>query len=144
VWLNGEFYNSLDAATQSVLAEIPIDATRLDGELGQLKRKIFLLDSSEYGFFGLGSLNSPMTEYFANKPDRTPAKFNGTVVQQWTRANSRTSNVANAISTTGTLLELNPFTVQAGIRPAFMLPFDFEVTVGLPSTANTMATSEVI
>ena len=141
-WLTNEFYNSLDTATQSVLAEMSISI----GDSSSIKRKVFLLDATEYGFFGLTSLNtsSDVAEYFENNPGRIPAKFNGSLVQQWSRATSWSSKMANAISTTGTLLELNAATDLAGIRPAMTLPADFEVVAGMPSTSNTMATSGVI
>lgn len=141
-WLNGAFYNSLDTATQSVLSEVVIS---LD-DYNTIKRKVFLLDATEFGFFGINSLSasSKTAEYFGNNPGRTPAKFNGSLVQQWTRANNPAQKIANAISTTGTLLELNQTTALAGIRPAMAIPFDFEVVAGMPNTANTVATAEVI
>lgn len=141
-WLTNEFYNSLDTATQSVLAETTISI----GDSSSIKRKVFLLDASEYGFFGLTSYNSnsEVAEYFDKNPGRIPAKFNGSLVQQWSRASSASSKKANAISTSGTLLELNAAADLAGIRPAMTLPADFEVVAGMPSTSNTMATSGVI
>lgn len=141
-WLSGEFYNSLDTATQSVLA----DTTLSIGGSSSIKRKVFLLDATEYGFFGITSFdsNSEVADYFDKNPGRIPAKFNGSLVQQWSRASSSSSKMANVISTTGTLLELNAATERAGIRPAMTLPADFEVIAGMPKTANTMATAEVI
>lgn len=141
-WLTNDFYNTLDTATRSVLSETTISI----GDSSSIKRKIFLLDASEYGFFGLTSYNSnsEVAEYFDKNPGRIPAKHNGTVVQQWTRASVASSKKANAISTTGTLLELSAVTGQAGIRPAMTLPADFTVIAGMPSTANTVATAEVI
>lgn len=141
-WLTDEFYYTLDTATQSVLSETTISI----GDSSSIKRKVFLLDASEYGFFGLTSYNSNsvVAEYFDKNAGRIPAKFSGSLVQQWSRSSSASSKKANAISTTGTLLELNAATEQAGIRPAFTLPADFEVVAGMPSTANTMATSEVL
>lgn len=141
-WLTNEFYTTLDTATQSVLSETTISI----GDSSSIKRKVFLLDASEYGFFGLTSYNSNsvVAEYFDKNAGRIPAKFSGSLVQQWSRSSSASSKKANAISITGTLLELNAATEQAGIRPAMTLPADFEVVAGMPSTANTMATAEVI
>ena len=141
-WLTNDFYNTLDVATQSVLSETTISI----GDSSTIKRKVFLLDATEYGFFGLTSYNSNsvVAEYFDKNPGRIPAKHNGTVVQQWTRASSASSKRANAISTTGTLLELSAVTEQAGIRPAMTLPADFTVIAGMPNAANTVATAEVI
>ena len=141
-WLTNEFYNSLDTATRSVLSETTINI----GDSSTIKRKVFLLDASEYGFFGLTSYNSNsvVAEYFDKNASRIPSKFSGTLVNQWTRATYSPTKIANAISTTGTLLELSAATEQAGIRPAFTLPADFEVIAGMPSTANTMAASGVI
>lgn len=141
-WLTGEFYNSLDTTTQSVLAETTLGMF----DYSSIKRKVFLLDAMEYGFFGLHGFNTSnqTAEYFGGNPGRIPAKFNGSLVPQWCRDSSTSSKKANAISTTGTLLELNAFTEFAGVRPAMTLPPDFEVIAGMPSTANTMATAEVI
>ena len=141
-WLTGEFYNSLDTVTQSVLA----DTTLGMFDYSSIKRKVFLLDAMEYGFFGLHGFNTSnqTAEYFEGNPGRIPAKFNGSLVSQWCRDSSSSSKKANAISTTGTLLELNASTEMAGVRPAMTLPADFEVIAGMPSTANTVATAEVI
>lgn len=141
-WLTDEFYNSLDTATQSVLAETTLGMF----DYSSIKRKVFLLDAMEYGFFGINGFNTnnQVAEYFDGNPGRIPAKFDGGLVQQWARDSSPSSKKANAISITGTLLELNAATEQAGIRPAMTLPVDFEVVAGMPSTANTMATAEVI
>lgn len=141
-WLTNEFYNSLDTATQSVLAETTLGMF----DYSSIKRKVFLLDAAEYGFFGLHGFNTSnqVAEYFNGNPGRIPAKFNGSLVPQWCRDSSSSSKKANAISVTGTLLELDSFTELAGVRPAMTLPTDFEVIAGMPSTANTMATAEVI
>lgn len=141
-WLTGEFYNSLDTVTQSVLA----DTTLGMYDYSSIKRKVFLLDAVEYGFFGLNGFNTSnqVAEYFDGNPGRIPAKFNGSLVPQWCRDSSSSSKIANAISTTGTLLELNSFTEHAGIRPAMTLPADFNVVAGMPSTENVMANAEVI
>jgi len=141
-WLTGEFYNSLDTATQSVLA----DTTLGMYDYSSIKRKVFLLDAAEYGFFGLHGFNTSnqVAEYFEGNPGRIPAKFNGSLVPQWCRDSSSSSKKANAISTTGTLLELDSFAELAGIRPAMTLPVDFEVIAGMPSTANVTATAEVV
>lgn len=141
-WLTGEFYNSLDTATQSVLAEITLGMY----DYSSIKRKVFLLDSTEYGFWGFNGFNAgnAVADYFDGNPGRIPAKFNGSLVPQWCRDSSSSARKANAISTTGTLLELDSFTELAGIRPAMTLPVDFNVIAGMPDTANTMATAEVI
>lgn len=138
-WLTGEFYNSLDTATQSVLAETTLGMF----DYSSIKRKVFLLDAMEYGFFGLNGFNTSnqVAEYFDGNPGRIPAKFNGSLVQQWCRDSVSSSKKANAISTTGTLLELNSATDRAGVRPAMTLPVDFEVIAGMPGA---MATAEVI
>lgn len=141
-WLTGEFYNSLDTATQSVLA----DTTLGMYDYSSISRKVFLLDSTEYGFWGFNGFNAgnAVADYFDGNPGRIPAKFNGSLVPQWCRDSSTSSKKANAISTTGTLLELDSFTELAGVRPAMTLPVDFEVVAGMPSTENTVATAEVI
>lgn len=141
-WLTGDFYNSLDTATQSVLAETTLGMY----DYSSISRKVFLLDSIEYGFFGFNGFNAgnQVAEYFDKNPGRIPAKFNGSLVSQWCRDSSTSSKKANAISVTGTLLELDLYTELAGIRPAMTLPTDFEVIAGMPSTANVTATAEVV
>lgn len=141
-WLNGEFYNSLDTATQSVLADTNLGMY----DYSSIDRKVFLLDAIEYGFWGFNGFNAgnAVADYFDKNPGRIPAKFNGSLVPQWCRDSSSSSKKANAISTTGTLLELDSFTELAGIRPAMTLPTDFEVIAGMPSTGNTVATAGVI
>ena len=141
-WLTGEFYSSLDTATQSVLSETTLGMY----DSGSIKRKVFLLDAVECGFFGLGGFNTSnqVAEYFNGNPGRIPAKFNGSLVSQWCRDSWTPTKKANAISTTGTLLELDVFTELAGVRPAMTLPTDFEVIAGMPSAANVNATAEVI
>ena len=136
MWLNNEYPLMLDIATRSVLDTIAIEASGLFGS-ETIYRKVFLLSYADYRFNETSGLN-----YFSS-PERRIATLNGTPINHWTRS-VYSSGTTACISVDGTSFEGNSSTLVAGIRPAFTLPPDFEVTVGLPSTENVMATAEVI
>lgn len=127
VWLNGEYKSRLDPATQSVVNDVTLLS------LYEYNMK------SSYGIPQIGN-NIP---YFS-PVERRISTMNGTPANHWTRAIDTLRNNAAYITPTGDHLIDNPDTFVAGIRPAFTLPVDFEVTAGVPSTANTMAAAEVI
>lgn len=148
LWLNNEFVATLDAATQGVL-----QTTTISGSSGTdyendvpLVRKVFLLSAMEYdqGYIDWIPSNGYQIPYFKGYPDRRIAKYNGSPVEYWTRSISYSQWLGCAITTSGGYVTDNPSTAVKGIRPAFMLPADYVVTVGVPSTSNAMATSEVI
>lgn len=144
LWLNNEYINYLDAATQGVLEALPIPSRASSGN-SSINRKIFFLATKEYGFsspvsFDEGALNY----YFFNQPaERRIALYNGEAAKHWTRSVSANYK-AGIVTETGVEIAGNPKTDICGYRPAFALPNDFEVTAGVPSTANVMATAEVI
>ena len=131
VWLNGEYIQMLDVATQSLLSDAIIAVENQYGSTN-IHRKVFLLSMSEYG-----------ASYFS-AVDRRIALLNGTPTKHWTRNFGTTvSNSWTYVTETGAFGAAARQTI-AGIRPAMTLPVDYEVTVGLPNTANTVATAEVI
>ena len=142
-WLNGEYISLFDTATQSVLDTVNISIVTGAG-IGTVARKAFLLSLYEYQmtsdtFRTIGEA----LKYF-EVADRRIATLNGTPVPHWTRTNVIHTSRTAYITTDGGHLNGDASTFNAGIRPALTLPTTFEVTVSVPSPANTMATAEVI
>lgn len=142
-WLSNVYLYWLDPATQGVISNNGI-ASRV-GDNASVQRKVFLLSVNEYK---LTSLDGVPTEgsnqaYFTTN-ERRVAMLNGTPANHWTRSMNGSKDLAGYVTASGTYGSGSPNSVVAGIRPAFRLPADFEVTVGTPNTANTMATAEVI
>jgi hypothetical protein len=115
-----------------------------------LSRKAFLLSTSEYGMVPVDSRYEGSTiQYFLNNNERKIARYQGTPVKHYTRTINSSAGVddVNVISANGSsvVVEKNPATTtNVGIRPAFTLPNSLQVTIGVPETANTMATAEVV
>lgn len=147
-WLENEFVATLDAATQAVLRTVGVPASSAANFENNytLSRKVFLLSAREYGHSVIDWMpnNGAEIVYFRGYPDRTVAKYNGSPVEYWTRSISYSERKASGITTDGNYFIGDSSTDTKGIRPAFMLPLDFEVIVGIPSTANTVATAEVV
>lgn len=144
LWLNNEYISTLDTATQGVLNTVSVKVSTSNG-VGGISRKAFLLSLREYQMTssaGIPSMGNALA-YFS-PVERRIATLNGTPTNHWTRSNDRLRDTAAYITPEGDHLLGTPSTFIAGIRPAFTLPVDFEVTAGIPSTANTMATAEVI
>ena len=146
LWLNNDYFSTLNVATQSVISPTSITA---QGTMPYaLSRKIFLLSLKEYNFNN-NVTDTGFTELGANVPyfssaERRIATFNGTPTNYWTRSHEYYDKTAGCVTADGSFMPGKTNTFVAGIRPAFTLPYDYEVTVGVPSTANTMATAEVI
>lgn len=141
VFLNNEFINALDTATRAVLTETTIDTYNALAAT-TISRKIFLLSRTEYNFSG-GQVEGAVNYYFIN-PDRRIAMYDGFQYEHWTRTVMVSQEEAVYVTNTGALGTANPIVFTAGIRPAFTLPTTFEVIAGMPSTANVLATAEVI
>ena len=136
----------LDAATQSMIAEIEVDLSANSNANTYLMRKAFLLSGRELGLaqvFGLPN-NGYEINYFTADSARAIARFNGTPVAYWTRSASTYDDSGSFVTVSGVSSGADTTTELLGIRPAFTLPAEYEVTVGNPNTANTMATAEVI
>jgi hypothetical protein len=140
-WMNGEFLARLDSATQNVISEVGIDAIGVMG-VQTLYRKVFLLSLQEYQAYGVAEALGQASPMFNSKAKRV-ATYNGSLVAHHTRDTSPMSGTSGIIDVEGTGWLLSKLTT-AGVRPAFTLPPTFEVTAGVPSTKNTMATAEVI
>ena len=132
LWLNNEYLPTLDSVVKAVISSVNVKVRYASGTT-TISRKAFLLSYDEYNFGSAGF------SYF-NSAARRIATLNGKPTNHWTRDYQN----AGYVTTDGTILYATASTFVAGIRPAFTLPIDFEVTVGVPSTANTMATAEVI
>lgn len=143
LWLNNEYINYLDAATRSVLEAIPIPS-RISTGNSTIIRKIFFLATREYGISSPTSYDEgDLNYYFYPQPtERRIALYDGVAEKHWTRSVSATYKTG-VVSATGTEIVGNPKTDICGYRPAFTLPWDFEVTAGAPNTENVMATAEV-
>lgn len=143
-WLNNEFFSTLDPATQGVMNDsVDIGVTVYNGT-GSLYRKVFLLSVKEYGYSAPGSfsdLGDPVSYFSYN--GRRIAQFNGTVCPHLTRSTDSSGLKVGVITVDGTYA-VSEKTATVGIRPAFTLHADFDVTVGVPSTANVTATAEVV
>lgn len=143
-WLNSEYLSSLDAATQSVIPNSYVNTTSSNG-MSTLVRKVFLLSLREY--FMTSNLGIPSEGgsigYFSVKERRVSMLY-GSLANHWTRSIDGYRDSAAYITPSGDHALGDPDTVAAGIRPAFQLPANYEVTVGVPNTANTVATAEVI
>ena len=143
-WLNTTYLAQLDAATQSVIKNTNVETSTYSG-LGAITRKIFLPSLYEYYMTsntGISIENNLI--YYFSSPAKRVAMLNGSPVNHWTRSIDRYRDTAAYVTTSGEHEIVSSSLVSAGVRPMFMLPADFEVTVGIPKTANTVATAEAI
>lgn len=143
VWLNNEFPLRLDAATQSALREVSI-AVPLGTDSSSANRKVFVLSLGEYQIRNVSNIAPLSINYpvFSND-ERRVALYNGVPTPHHTRSSNTSRNIMGIVNANGQGESVNMLTV-AGVRPAFTLPDSFEVVAGAPSTANVMATAEVI
>jgi hypothetical protein len=145
-WLENEFYNTLDAATQGVMPTVYVQYTNTSGGLNTILRKVFILSLTEYGYdepAGFGDAGSNMLYFSNGGAGRRISTYNGSPVKHYTRTVGRSTGLASVLNESGNTEVVSETTV-AGVRPAFLLPLTFEVTAGVPSTKNVMATAEVI
>ena len=149
LWLTNEYFGMLDAATQAVALEVSIEiSVNYDGTLrsSYISRKAFLLSSEEYNVQSESAIayEGDAITYFDNNLRRV-ATFDGSPTDYYTRTYSGRTLVTDSITTEGSLGNIeNNTVVEAGIRPVLLLPNSYEVTVGVPSTENVMATAEVL
>ena len=145
VWLDNEYPPMLDRATQGVIAAVPIYVGIYGGQ-GQINRKVFLLSLGDYqlSFSGVNANEGSASVRYFSSTDRKIATLDGTPVNHWTRSAETYGKAFAYVTANGTASTNEGYSFPAGIRPAFTLPVDFEVTVGDPSTSNVMATAEVI
>ncbi len=144
LWLNNEYFAMLDTLTRNVISDADIGMYTDDG-FAYIPRKVFLLTAPEHNVYGVPdvpSLGQDIT-YFSTSA-RKIATLNGTPVNHWTRSLDSSGRNAVYFTETGEYSIGATRTFVAGIRPAFTLPADFEVTIAIPNTENVMATAEVI
>lgn len=148
LWLNNDYFNSLDSLTRSGIEEVPIVYTVGGGKYSTatINRKIFLASATEYGFTDTSDFNvegSPFP-YFSSESRRI-AQYNGEAEAHWMRSAHRTANgLSGLVAWDGTPDTQNSYSYRFGIRPVFTLPSDFEVNLNISDTTNVMATGEVI
>ena len=147
-WLRAEYITCFDAATQGALENVNVQVGTAYSTLDTIPRKAFILSTYEYNLktSQVGHNIGVLHTYFDSDAKRV-AKYLGTPVTYYTRsvAKSFDDNKCDTISATGLGgFESKTTTVAHGIRPAITLPLGFEVTVGVPTTANAVATAEVI
>jgi hypothetical protein len=143
-WLENDFFNTLDPATQTAIPQVNVQFSGPGGSVREDARKIFVLSSREYNMIdpsGFPTVGSPV-EYFG-VDGRSVSNYEGTPCKHHTRTMSNNSLDVAIITPEGTV-EVAPQTTVAGVRPAFTLPPTFEVTAGMPKTANTQVAAEVI
>ena len=142
-WLENEFIATLDPTLRSVLSPVSVGVAVYNGTTS-ISRKAFLLSLSEYGYFNPENFSSfgGSLSYFSYNGRRV-SRFNGMVSDHLTRTTDAGGNRFGIILEDGTYTVGGEKTV-VGIRPAFTLPNDFDVTVGVPNTENTGATAEGI
>lgn len=145
-WLESEFYNTLDAATKGVMPTVYVQYTNASGGLNTILRKVFILSLTEYGYdepAGFGDAGSNMLYFLNGGADRRVSTYDGSPVKHYTRTVGRSTGLASVLDESG-VTEVVGETTVAGVRPAFLLPLTFEVTAMVPSTANVVATAEVV
>lgn len=142
MWLNGEFLARFEAAAQDNIGAVPIDVAISSGDT-QINRRAFLLSLTEYqaSVSLMNRLGDPIAVFDSDA--KRVALLNGVPVSHHTRSSTAEYTAFGIITAAGTGASVQKGTI-AGIRPAFTLPAGFEVTVATFSTANTMATAEVI
>lgn len=142
-WLNDTYINMLDELTQSVVQEVAVPVQTSAG-VSTIDRKCFLLSMQELNLVSSGMpLEGPSISYF-NGNNRRIARFGGVADSYWTRTINVSNGMAAFVNYIGSVATVSANTANHGIRPAFTLPSSFEVTAGIPSTANVMAEVEVI
>ena len=143
-WLSNEYITYLSSTVQTVLADVFLKVWGSFGE-GTLSRKAFLLSMREYRLSSVDGIPGEGSDisYFSSN-DKRISRRDGEAISHWTRSIDNPRTNACYVSAFGTYAIGNPNTLQLGIRPAFTLPATFEVTTGLPSTANVLADTEVI
>ena len=133
LWLNNEYLSTLDAATQSSIPNAGVQADSAYG-VAAAYRKVFLLSLYEYQMTTSDiAVMGNHISYFSTT-DKRIATLDGTPVNHWTRSSNYPRYIAAYITPTGEHEIGDVYTTIAGIRPAFTLPANFEVSVLAPGT----------
>ena len=146
-WLNTEYLSMLDSYVRGGIANVAVPSVVGDGDstLEEIQRKVFLASLTEMGLTDdWYSIEGTPFPYF-NSYARRKALFNGSAMFYWTRSPHYSyTNMSAYINGDGTHSTDSAYSLQAGIRPLFTLPHDFEVNMTAASATNVAATAEVI
>ncbi len=136
-YLNGTFLGYLDSNIQSAIKQVKIPYTNGSGNGGSLatgsdglSTKMFLLSYTEVGFSGSdANAEGVVLDYFNGVADVIRIGLKEAGAYKWWLRSPYTGNNFYTwnVSTTGTAGVERPNT-SIGIRPAFILPSDFDVT----------------
>lgn len=146
LWLNNEYLWMLDSVTQNAIEPVTITySTRNSNVSVAIDRKIFLGSLTEFGWASNTSrVEGTRLPYFSTR-ESCIALYNGAPSAYWTRtSHPDVQHWLGVVVENGTSAYMKVHEIQAGYRPMFTLPFDYEANVSVPSTANTVATAEVI
>lgn len=142
-WLNNTYVGMLDSLTQSVLQAVPVPVQTSAG-VTAISRVAFLLSMQELNLVSGGMpIEGSALPYFSGN-NRRIARFEGMADSYWTRTINVSNGNAVFVNYIGSVATVNANTGSHGIRPAFTLPSSYEVTAGVPTTANVLAEVEVI
>jgi hypothetical protein len=136
-YINGTFLGYLDSNIQSAIKQVKIPYTNGNGNGGSLaigsnglSTKMFLLSYTEVGFSSSSAnVEGVVLDYFNGAEDVIRIGLKGSTAYKWWLRSPYTGNSFYTwrVSTTGTAGTDRP-NVENGIRPAFILPSDFDVT----------------
>ena len=137
-YVNGTFFNLFDTTTREIIQNVKIpyiNGTGSGGSLSSgangLSTKIFLLSAYEVGWTSSNNSGFPSDgsclSYFSGLPEtdsKRNATYSGTNNPWWLRSpNKNTTSSACEVLSNGRP-GINNVTGTAGIRPAFVLPFN--------------------
>lgn len=121
-WLNNDYVSLLSATVkaQTVATEIPYTAGNGTTSVSALRRNIFILSATEYGFNSSGcnveGSKLPIAEMIQS------AGVDGTMQNQWTRSPRTTNKTESWFVNGGTSIYYATTNNPAYIRPCFTLP----------------------
>ena len=121
-WLNNDYVSLLSATVkaQTVATEIPYTAGNGTTSVSALRRNIFILSATEYGFNSGGcnveGSKLPIAEMIQS------AGVDGTMQNQWTRSPRTTNKTESWFVNGGTSIYYATTNNPAYIRPCFTLP----------------------
>lgn len=142
-WLNAAFLTRFDAATRSAITAVPVEVWTSNG-VAAINRSAFLLSTTEYQLHDINYMNwlgTPIPVF--DSDTKRVALLNGMPTAHYTRSGTSDYDTYGLVTATGAGTAVRKDTT-AGVRPAITLPANFNVTVATYSTANAVATAEVI
>lgn len=147
VWLNGEYFNLLDSNVRDAIEEVgvPCAAGNSDNTVTNVYRRVFIASLAEYGIANTSyAIEGTQFPIFKSSASRI-ALYNGASMYHWTRTPHGNQIYQSAyIRGDGSYGSDSTLSFEAGIRPVFTLPYNFEINVNAANTANVVAAAEVI